>query len=82
MVRVPSQSDSILGANSTILGVGAITQMRLIETQRYDEDLTADKDGASQPSGLSSLKRSKIFALSGLASNEDKLRAFNAGVDG
>lgn len=27
-------------------------------------------------------KRAKIFALSGLASKDDKLRAFNAGVDG
>lgn len=33
-------------------------------------------------SSVATPKRAKIFALSGLASKDDKLRAFNAGVDG
>lgn len=72
---------SILPLNS-IAGVGAIQMIRKVENQRYGGDNTALKEDDPYRSPLSASKRAKILALSGLASNEDKLRAFNAGVDG
>jgi CheY-like chemotaxis protein len=70
---------SILHLKS-IAGVGAIQMIRNVENQRYGEDkITLKEDG---PRPLSTPKRANILALSGLASKEDKLRAFSAGVDG
>jgi len=64
-------------------GAGAIQMIRNVENERHGEDNPPPKDDDSDPSSpLSTPKRAKIFALSGLASKEDKLRAFNAGVDG
>lgn len=66
-----------------IIGVGAIQLIRNVEKQRYGEDNTPSREDESERSTqLSTPQRAKILALSGLASKEDKLRAFNAGVDG
>lgn len=76
------RKSSILHLKS-IAGVGAIQMIRNVENQRYGEDNTALKeDGFDHSRQLSTPKRAKILALSGLASKEDKLRAFSAGVDG
>lgn len=67
----------------TMAGVGAIQMIRNIEHQRYGENNTPPKeDDFDRSPPLSTPKRAKILALSGLASKEDKLRAFKAGVDG
>ena len=50
-------------------GVGATTQMRQIESLRRNEN-----SSRSHPS--------RILALTGMSSLEDKRRAFEAGVDG
>lgn len=66
------------------IGAGAIELIRSIEHVRNGEDSSPplrDEDYDRSP-GIVTPKRAKIFALSGLASKEDKLRAFNAGVDG
>ncbi|KAG8935526.1 His Kinase A domain containing protein [Tulasnella sp. 418] len=54
-------------------GFEAAIEIRKIEAQRKADSLTREE-------GL--FKRSKIFALTGLATAEDKRRAFTAGVDG
>ncbi|KAG5645549.1 hypothetical protein DXG03_005824 [Asterophora parasitica] len=55
-----------------ITGVAATAEIRLIESQRA-ANLEA-RDGAARPS--------RILALTGMSSLEDKRRAFEAGVDG
>jgi len=55
-------------------GVGATKAIREVEKRRALASGATSKTTASH--------RVKIFALSGLASEGDKLRAFNAGVDG
>lgn len=64
-------------------GAGATQIMRTIESQRTDgaPEPVKDEEGRRR-SVFSTGPRARIFALSGLASNEDKVRAFNAGVDG
>lgn len=51
-------------------GIGAASQMRQIESSKLSE------------SGHGSWRRSRILALTGMSSLEDKKRAFEAGVDG
>ena len=51
-------------------GVGATARMREIESKRMKEDSAS----CSQPT--------RILALTGMSSLEDKRRAFEAGVDG
>jgi CheY-like chemotaxis protein len=66
-------------------GPGAVEAMRDIETRRHRdrEDLTPPvHERLDESLPISSSRRAKIFALSGLASKGDKVRAFNAGVDG
>ena len=80
--RCTPRKFSILHLKS-IAGVGAIQMIRNVENQRYGEDNTALKeDDFDRSPPLSTPRRAKILALSGLASKEDKLRAFSAGVDG
>jgi len=56
-------------------GVGATTQMRSIETMRSQGNEAAD-------SSENQMHASRILALTGMSSLEDKRRAFEAGVDG
>lgn len=55
-------------------GVGATTQMREIEASRHQHS-HSEMDAQSPPD-------SRILALTGMSSLEDKRRAFEAGVDG
>lgn len=64
------------GIQSLGAGFEASEEIRHIERSRHRESL---KLSSTEP--ISS-NRSKIFALTGLASMEDKRRAFAAGVDG
>lgn len=64
-------------------GPGAVEAIRALETKRQSEDLSPPAiEDSPDRSHILSAKRAKIFALSGLASKADKVRAFNAGVDG
>lgn len=55
-------------------GVGATSQMREIESRRLKEQEEGKEGTNVQPS--------RILALTGMSSLEDKRRAFEAGVDG
>ncbi|KAF8301039.1 hypothetical protein DL93DRAFT_2102769 [Clavulina sp. PMI_390] len=82
--RPPGHFDVLLVDMSmpVLDGAGAIQMIRSIEQLRNGEDASPSEEHPNASSGITTPKRSKIFALSGLASKEDKLRAFNAGVDG
>ncbi|OCH95405.1 hypothetical protein OBBRIDRAFT_720758 [Obba rivulosa] len=56
-------------------GVDATTRMRGIESARRQDTLVPPEDGQST-------NASRILALTGMSSLEDKRRAFEAGVDG
>jgi CheY-like chemotaxis protein len=62
-------TDNTIVVNKRILGVGATIEIRQIESSRAR---------MSSNSG----KATKILALTGMSSLEDKQRAFEAGVDG
>lgn len=63
------------------LGFEAAREIRSIEQERINS-LANFTSGALSPSAASVPRRSKIFALTGLASMEDKRKAFDVGVDG
>ena len=56
-------------------GIGATAQMRDIESMRRRDKALADGVISSPPA-------TRILALTGMSSLEDKRRAFEAGVDG
>lgn len=58
-------------------GVGATLQMREIESRRLKEQ-EEGKEGKER----ANVQLSRILALTGMSSLEDKRRAFEAGVDG
>lgn len=58
-------------------GPGAVEAIRAMEAKRQGQADRLETSGLLPPE-----KRAKVFALSGLASDADKARAFNAGVDG
>jgi CheY-like chemotaxis protein len=60
---------SIMHHRTCTAGVGATSEIRAIEARMKRESLT-------------DTPRSRILALTGMSSLEDKRRAFEAGVDG
>lgn len=63
-------------------GIGAARMIRDLEAgqNRGGTDTSTSSDHESEPHPASN--RAKIFAISGLATNEDKVRAIVAGMDG
>lgn len=65
------QSVVLLDLSMPVLdGVGATAEIRQIENARSGDDLKPDRH------------QTKILAMTGMSSMEDKQRAFEAGVDG
>lgn len=69
MVRVLSFKASLLRSLTDCIGVGATAEIRQIESTRAE--MSAGDHWAT-----------RILALTGMSSLEDKRRAFDAGVDG
>lgn len=65
------------------VGFGATRAIRRIEAERRRSSVKSDSS-ASTSSAIQQVvqKRTKIFALSGRATVDDKKQAFSAGVDG
>lgn len=65
-----------------ILGIGATRLIRSIEAARHKDDVDTLAGSDGEYTTWPASHRAKIFAVSGLATNDDKIRAFVAGVDG
>ena len=75
--------DELLSFPPQLIGVGATQRMREIEAQSGSgsgED--SGDDAQTTPPDQFECRHTKILALTGMSSLEDKRKAFDAGVDG